>query len=854
METIKLIEKTKNYIYLCTKHNQIIKLMKTLILFFLITITSYFGSLNASAQGLFFKDPFNSIRKRTSYDVFKKDVNTFHHHYNIDFDMQFPYTNPFGYILRITDLKHNEIFNIFLDGSKDNIIELNKEGYKELIKYKFNQQELKDKHWFPFSLHFNLDKKIITMGINGHQRIFHDSSLPKEIRPDLVFGRNDYVIDVPSFGMKNLIINGDQEIYKFPLKQSRGNDVYDTHGNRTGYVQNPYWGINDSYHWKFLKKLSSPTNAGCCYDPYNQNIYYYNRKNINIFNITNNQTIYKRFTNKCPVEIYLGMNFLDHFNKKIYTYEVYESNKKPQDVTIASLDISQMKWTPESKDQLKAQEHHHGAFFDEKKQELVIYGGFEPMHYSNQFYVYNLHTRKWSVLQGLHGPRKSRYFISIGQYGQNVYIFGGMGNASGDQSVGRKYFYDLYLLNKKTKKITKLWELNWKGKQNVVPVKNMILFNQNYFYTLCYSEFLSDSYLKLYRFSIKDGSYQILGDSIPIHSDKITTNANLYYDHQQQKIIVTVLESKNDISSTLKIYSINFPILSASEYAEAIKAPESEKWSHTIFISICLCCIAIMTIVLYRRKSKENFVQQQVRIHLNKNQLRPNSIYLFGNFMARDRKNRDISYMFTNRLREILCILIEYSENNGISSKSLGTMLWENKSIEKIKNSRSVTMNHLRKVLEEIDGIEVIYQEGAFKLEIHEPFYCDYYECLKMITDENTNNIELISILKRGKFLQEMDMPTLDPFKSKEEQMFIPTLTKKLDEAYKKREYNIAIELAKVIFYADPLNTNALDIQIKSFKKLNKPYEAKNAIKIFNREYQKDFNEDYNYSSNKPEN
>jgi hypothetical protein len=62
--------------------------------------------------------------------------------------------NAFGYILRITDLKHNEIFNIFLDGSKDDIIELNREGYKELITYKFNPQELKDKHWFPFQLAF----------------------------------------------------------------------------------------------------------------------------------------------------------------------------------------------------------------------------------------------------------------------------------------------------------------------------------------------------------------------------------------------------------------------------------------------------------------------------------------------------------------------------------------------------------------------------------------------------------------------------------------------------------------------------------------------------------------------------
>jgi two-component SAPR family response regulator len=102
----------------------------------------------------------------------------------------------------------------------------------------------------------------------------------------------------------------------------------------------------------------------------------------------------------------------------------------------------------------------------------------------------------------------------------------------------------------------------------------------------------------------------------------------------------------------------------------------------------------------------------------------------------------------------------------------------------------------------------------------------------------------------RGKFLQKADMPTLDHFKSKEEQMLIPILTRKMDEAYKKKEYDVAIELAKAIFNADPLNTNALDIQIKSLKRLSRTYEAKNVMRAFNKEYQKDFGEKYEYKSN----
>ncbi len=43
-----------------------------------------------------------------------------------------------------------------------------------------------------------------------------------------------------------------------------------------------------------------------------------------------------------------------------------------------------------------------------------------------------------------------------------VYVFGGMGNESGEQTVGRKYYYDLYKIDLGTKQVSKLWEIEWK--------------------------------------------------------------------------------------------------------------------------------------------------------------------------------------------------------------------------------------------------------------------------------------------------------------------------------------------------------------------------------------------------------
>lgn len=146
--------------------------------------------------------------------------------------------------------------------------------------------------------------------------------------------------------------------------------------------------------------------------------------------------------------------------------------------------------------------HHHGAWFDAEKGQYTLFGGFGNMRYSKSFYAYDLNTHEWSVLDGFGGDSLCpRYFSSVGYSRSHdaVYIFGGMGNESGEQVVGRYYFYDLHRVDLATRRIRKLWELPWEG-DNVVPVRSMVIPDPSAFYTLCYPEIYSDSYLRLYRF------------------------------------------------------------------------------------------------------------------------------------------------------------------------------------------------------------------------------------------------------------------------------------------------------------------------------------------------------------------
>ena len=230
-----------------------------------------------------------------------------------------------------------------------------------------------------------------------------------------------------------------------------------------------------------------------------------------------------------------------------------------------------------------------------------------------------------------------------------------------------------------------------------------------YFYTLCYPEALSESYLRLCRFSIADGSMEMLGDSIPIHSDKIATNANIYYDPVVDKFFVCVQEFTDDISSTISLYSIQLPVLSDAQFAEISKLP-ADKRLYYIAVALLLIVVAAVWLVYHCYRKRKQVIANNEKIDVQLPDAKPNAIYVFGSFCAFDRKNRDISYLFTDKLRELTCLLLWYHKQGGVSSKLLGTMLWGDKPADKIKNSRSVLMNHMRKVLEEMDGIECLHE------------------------------------------------------------------------------------------------------------------------------------------------
>ncbi len=834
-----------------------VSMLSSIKLYCYVLLLLGFVPLHASPPGgLKFHGSEQPINQRTSYNVFGNNTAEFSGYFDIEFNLSLYPRTEFGYILRIKNKESNRIYNLFYDGQGGNLVfKFNEEGKSNLIVASMDREELLNMHWFKMKISFDLKSDSVKLIIHNQTFGAENKNLPDTYHPIILFGKSDHIIDVPSFAIKDLSVGG-QEKYMFALNESKGNIVYDIGGEAIGEVSNPEWLVNDAYHWRYKASFKSKSVAGANYNSEKKEIYYFNRDSLYIYNVRSGSTNIKVFQDKCPVKPILGTNFIDEQHNKLYSYEAYYA--PPQDnyegPTVASLDLDTYQWTSESSEQLTSPLHHHGSYFNPFTQQYTIFGGFGKMRYSKDFISYDLNKKGWSTVEGFTGDFLSpRYFSSVGYYKStnSIYIFGGMGNESGEQTVGRKYYYDLYKIDLDTRHVSKLWEIPWE-RDNVVPVRGMVILDDSCFYTLCYPEHFTESLLKLYRFSLKDGSYQILGDSIPIFSDKITTNANLYYDSMLNNMYAVVQEFDDDISSDLKVYSLSFPPLTAEELANYSREKNPYRWA--VIILSCLLVTGIGYVVYKRvRPKKQTNVEEDVQresIPTTKTETTTlsNAIYLFGEFTVRDRNNRDITYLFSAQLKQIFCLILEYSTTEGgIASQRLSNILWPDKPADKVKNSRGVTINHLRKVLSELDGIELIYDKGYFKIEQSAEFYCDYSRCMEIISTNEieTYRDELIEIVSRGKFLQLSDHPLYDSFKEEMEKKLEPVLLLEMEKSFEAELYQATIALADALANIDPLNDAALTFQIKAMQRLKMNDEARLRYQTFIVEYKKVMGTDY---------
>lgn len=841
---------------------------RRLCLLFLLTGMTLF----AYSQGLLFQANDKEIKERTSLQIFQEgEIPCFTKNFQLSFELSIRDFDTFGYVFLLKEDQGKTKYSFtytYLDG-ENSTFKFNTDGKENHYSLNLRNDALAYQ-WIPVSFAFDLQQDVLTIRIGDNEKKITSLGLKDTFCPHLFFGRYDYILDMPTFAIRNLKLEGDRShSYTFPLNENEGEEVHTSTGKVLGTVVNPVWLINGSYHWEKLFEYSFQTPSGITFEPDSQRLIIFSQDSLLTYNLLKRQPQKYSYSNKLPVKLQLATHFMNTTDGKLYVYEL--NNLPLGDATVAALDLNNQEWKQTGVAALPVQLHHHDGFWDETTGKYLVFGGFGNKRFNNTFLEYDIEGDRWDTLSYSGDRIIPRYFsgMAVNKNREHIYVFGGMGNESGEQSVGRNYLHDLYLLDRKQQSVRRLWQNA--SDHRLVVARDMILPpDEKYIYALCYPEYLSDTYLQLYRLTVDDGTMKALGDSIPMRSEEIMTNANLYYNSLTHEYYCTTTEFDKKGHTVIRTYVLSAPPVSLDEIRSYGSRSSLEIRWLWIMAGIGVLLLAGGVLFVRKKRGKQrNAVLESSSVLMSppvgrepdksvqgketlakedfeSSLVRPNAVYLFGPFTVIDRNGRDITHLFSSRLRQVFIYILLHSTHNGVLSASLNEVFWPDKPDDKVKNLKGVTINQIRKNLAELDGVELVHDKGYFRL-VFTDCYCDYFRFRTLKNAEEVEN-ELGILLMRGKFLDGMDAGMMDHFKQKVEEFLSSFLPLEIERLYQQHKYDAVIRFCNVLFRVDPVNELALAYGMHALNHTGSSQEAILQYSLFVREYRQMMNEEYSIS------
>ncbi len=203
-------------------------------------------------------------------------------------------------------------------------------------------------------------------------------------------------------------------------------------------------------------------------------------------------------------------------------------------------------------------------------------------------------------------------------------------------------------------------------------------------------------------------------------------------------------------------------------------------------------------------------------------------IFCFGKLRILDKNGVDIAKKFSPLLKKIFVIVFLYSvqgDKKGISTKKLTEFLWAGMTLQGAKNTRGTNINNLRSILEACSGIQLVFKDKCWFIEISENTYCDFLiiqDYLNAFSHEAYSLKELevtipqfLKILKKGRLYSSSSDAWLDPVIEKFSNQIIDQCILFTEQLDHKRYANHIFSLAEVICIYDDLNERAHQLKLQ---------------------------------------
>ena len=271
---------------------------------------------------------------------------------------------------------------------------------------------------------------------------------------------------------------------------------------------------------------------------------------------------------------------------------------------------------------------------------------------------------------------------------------------------------------------------------------------------------------------------------------------------------------------------------------------------NTLILIVALLLLLLSVLIIWvffrKRKSKKRSFELPQKIKASKNQ-----IQIFGEFRATDRDEKDISGLFTPKVKELLVFTMVQTLRNGLGAAiaDVDSTLWAGIPSNKVANNRAVTLNKLRKLLAVFDSVEVISNNGYLQFKTSGTFYCDYVEAFSLCQIREGMTREQLEIffhlVKKGRLLKGTDWQWLDEIRGYIGNQVIDNLLKLASFYQKENKLKEVERVAHRILDYDELSEEAVYLQIWTQQKANNLHMARFQFESFCSRYEKSMGEKF---------
>ncbi|HET53926.1 MAG TPA: hypothetical protein ENN33_01765 [Ignavibacteria bacterium] len=549
--------------------------------------------------------------------------------------------------------------------------------------------------------------------------------------------------------------------------------------------------------------IEVPKSIGFYFDPYETIFYSLSENHLTRYSFIEKEIKIDALSQKNPFE--KGDLYKDHYNNELlFTWSGGGAE-------ISKYDFESTRWSQIDNKKRSDQYFNAGVFLNPLDSNLYKFGGYGHYTFKNDLQRFNKKTNSWEIIP-LTGdtitPRKPMLSNIVAD--SLIFIGGGKGSRSGDQSVESRSFSDLYVMNLKnfhTKKVGDLIDLEIN--QHLENFYYDEHFNELYF--LLVSKIDSVSILQMYKYNFeRDSSYEV-GNELKFP----TTNraGNIYYSFDTNKIYFITVNTMRNQNVEFEFYNIQLPVLSDFQMDAFIK--KRSGFNYNIYLIVAFFG-SIMFLVLKRKRKK-----YQPSSILN-NYHSSNKILVLGEFKLYDRSSKNIAPNFSTKTLEAFILLLinsiridKYLSDEGISSTEFANTLWPDYDKDSQKNNRNVTINKLRHILNDVEGLNIIYQNSRWKIKIVNNFFVDILKLDSVFVQAEVEN--LLNFLDQNticEFCKNVSYPWLDIVKINLNHYLYDNIVKLYEDNRSKLSSKSIMKIGKSLLSIDELSEFGITLVI----------------------------------------